>query len=208
VACTLYAQYGLPGTHVQEWMKASALGFARVSEPEFADVVASSAPEPLIPRGLFGLSRPLMWDENAAVHACLAGRAEACERAVTEPALLASGFRDTEWVLANSPAVDLGLRGRGPPFGYLDDALLFELEARFGQEAFQRFWTSGEPVPAAFEGAFGEPLGPWVLAWIERHVGLYRAGPSVPWGALGWSVLALMGLAFLASAAQTRRQAG
>jgi len=207
-ACRLYAKYGAPGERIQEWLDASSLGFARVAVPTFAADYARLQPAPRGTMRLFGLSRPLYADQNLAVQACLAGRPAACERAVTDPQLISPQFGDEAWVVANSPASSFGGGASHPPFGYLDDGLLYELEARFGAEAFARFWTSTESVPEAFEAAFGEPLGEWVLRWIEGHVGLYRAGPSLPWSSLWLSALALTALAGVATAAGVRRRVG
>ncbi|HUP52199.1 MAG TPA: hypothetical protein VM198_06975 [Longimicrobiales bacterium] len=211
-ACRLYAKYGAPGERIQAWLDASALGFARVAVPTFAADFARTALPPR-PRGvmrLFGLSRPPLADQDLATQACLAGRASACERALTDPEVISAPFGDEAWLVANTPASSFGFGPSlgTPPFGYLDDGLLYELEARYGPDAFARFWTSTESVPEAFEAAFGEPLGTWVLRWIEGHVGLYRAGPSLPWGTLGWSLAALIAMAGVVTAAARRRRMG
>jgi hypothetical protein len=211
-ACRLYAKYGAPGERIQAWLDASALGFARVAVPTFAADFARTG-LPVRPRGvmqIFGLSRPPLADLDLATQACLAGSASACERALTDPEVISAPFGDEAWLVANTPASAFGFGPSlsAPPFGYLDDGLIYELEARYGSEAFARFWTSTESVPEAFEEAFGEPLGTWVLHWIEGHVGLYRAGPSLPWGTLGWSLLALMAMAGVVTAAARRRRVG
>lgn len=213
-ACSLYAEYGAPGPHVKAWLEASSLGFARIPVSDFADEVMRSALEERelferdpFERELFGPGLPLFADENLSVRACLAGRPVACERAVTDPELIAPLFEEERWLLDNTPAVDLGMGAAGPPFGYLDDALLFELEDRYGPDAFRSFWTSTEPLPAAFEAGFGLPLGEWVMRWIHGYVGSYRAGPSIPWRALLWSVVALAAFAAMATGAQNRRRA-
>ena len=209
-ACRLYAKYGAPGERIQAWLDASALGFARVAVPTYAADFARTA-LPARPRGvvrLFGLSRPPLADQDLATRACLAGRAAACERAVTDPEVISPPFGDEAWLVANTPASGFGASLSAPPFGYLDDGLLYELEARYGPEVFARFWTSTESVPEAFEAAFGEPLGTWVLHWIEGHVGLYRAGPVLPWGTLGWSLLALATMAGVVTGAAARRRVG
>lgn len=207
--CRLYSAYGAPGEEVQAWLEASALGFARIDSPSWASSFARRAP--LRPEGtmrLFGLSRPQPAYESIVVQACLAGRPEACERAMTEPDLIAPLWRDRAWLVANTPATSFGVQQGHPPFGYLDDGLLSEWEATFGPEPFARFWTSSAPVPEAFEAAFGVPLGDWVLGWAERHGVVYRAGPSLPWSSVWTSMLALAALAGVATAAGLRRRVG
>jgi hypothetical protein len=206
-ACQLYAAHGPPGGRIQEWLDASALGFVRIAVPTFAaDFARAGLPPP--DARLFGVGRPSLSYQSLTVQACLAGRAEACERAMTDPELIAPQVGADAWLVANTPASSFGGRQSDPPFGYLDDGLLYEWEAGFGPEAFSRFWTSSERVPEAFETAFGVPLGEWVLRWAEEHVGLYRAGPSLPAGSLLWSVLALAGLAGAATLTAARRRVG
>jgi len=204
--CILYAKYGLPGDQIQAWLDASSMSFARVSVPTYASDIAQtllpSEPPPLV----FGLTRPFLADQSLTVQACLAGRPAACERAVADPALLGPAGVDATWVLTNSPASGLEGGPGSPPFDQLDDALLFELEASFGTEAFARFWRSSAPVPEAFEAAFGEPLGEWILRWVEARVELYRAGPALPWGTLGWSLLALALLGAAVTRTASRRR--
>ena len=209
-ACRLYAAYGVPGTQIQAWLEASALGFARIHSPTWAADFARRR-EPPRPEGTlrpFGLSRPRLAYESIVVQACLAGRVMACERATTDPELISPTWGDRAWLVANTPATGFGMQQAHPPFGYLDDGLLYEWEAAFGPDAFARFWTSSAPVPEAFEAAFGVPLGAWVLRWVERHSGLYRAGPSLPWSSLGWSLLGLAALAGVSTAAGMRRRVG
>ena len=205
--CRLFAAYGVPGERIRAWLEASSLGFARVPVPGFAAYYAATALRPSEPGSrLFGLSRPRLVDESLTVQACLAGRPAACERAVTDLELISPPSEGEAWLLAQTPVSGVGSYAGHPPFGYLDDALLYDWEARYGSDAFSRFWTSSEPVPQAFEAAFGEPLGEWVRDWAGQHVGLYRAGPSLPWSSVWTSLLAMAALAAVATAAGMRRE--
>ena len=208
--CRLFAAYGRPGDAVEAWLEASSMGFARVPIPTFAaDFAGMGGLPPTEPASrLFGRDRPRLPDESLTAQACLAGRVVACERALTEPGLIAEASPEEAWIIAETPVAALGTHEARSSFGYLDDALLFEWEARWGSDAFARFWTSSEPVPEAFEAAFGEPLAEWVRGWVGRHVGLYRAGPSLPWSSVWTSVLALAALAAVATAAGVRRRVG
>ncbi|HUF74656.1 MAG TPA: hypothetical protein VMM35_00190, partial [Longimicrobiales bacterium] len=141
--CRLYAAYGMPSEGIQAWLEASSLGFARVASPEHAASYSTTALRPSEqPLRLFGLNRPRSSTENLTVQACLAGRAAACERAMTEPELIAPSRGDVAWLVAHTPASSFAINVPHPPFGYLDDALLYEWEARYGSDAFARFWTS------------------------------------------------------------------
>ncbi len=204
--CRLYAKYGMPGAHLQDWLRTSSLGFARTTDFEELAQLRSSTPRGTL--RLFGINRPLLANGDLAVQACLAGRAEACERALTAPGSIAPRMGDDAWLVANSPATSLRGFAAQVPFGYVDDGLLYEWEAEFGPEAFTRFWRSAEPVPAAFEAAFDVPLGEWVLAWVQGHSSLYRPGPSLPLDALGWSLLTLALLGVVVTATASRRSVG
>ena len=206
-ACRLYASYGLPGAAIQSWLDASALGFARVHAPGWAEDFARTALPPAEgAMRLFGMARPPLAQHGVFVQSCLAGQTDACARAVSDLHLIAPGYGDRAWLVANTPASSYGGRMPDPPFGYLDDGLLYEWEAEFGPDAFARFWGSDAPMPEAFQAAFGIELGDWVLHWIGRHAEVYRAGPSLTWGSMGWSVLTLAVLAGAATAAGVRRR--
>jgi len=206
--CRLYASYGLPGERVRRWLEASALGFARTSDPAFAaELARAQSPEPRRP-ALLGLGRPSLPEGDLTTQACSAGRPSACERALTDPELITPSFPDEAYLVAHSPVSGLEDAFPSRPFGHLDDGLLYELEAQFGPDAFSRFWTSPEEVPQAFQAAFGVPLGAWAVRWVEGHLGLYRAGPSLPWSTLLSSLFVLAALAAFSTAIAQRRRCG
>jgi hypothetical protein len=95
--------------------------------------------------------------------------------------------------------------GYRTPFRIRSQFLLAELEARYGSEAFARFWTSDADVAVAFEDAFGTPLGSWTMEWVQTEIGTYRAGTAPRAAALGWSVLTILLFSGFASVKQLRR---
>jgi hypothetical protein len=204
--CRLYAQYGMPGTGIGDWLEAGAWGFAARSEPApdfrgLRDQVGTRT-------AVFGTARHPLAGGNLAVQACLAGDAGACTRAVSEPALIGPvGPFEANVGNATSTAFDFeNPASMQPPFSYLDDSLLADVESEFGQEAFARFWSSDQPVVTAFSNAFGVELGAWVLDWVESRTGLYRAGPELPLGSLWLSLLALAGLSAIGCASAIKRR--
>lgn len=86
--------------------------------------------------------------------------------------------------------------------------ILSRLEAEFGSDAFLRFWTSNQPVEAAFDTAFGIHPAEWVHRTATDLSGVVRAGPLPSAGPAGTSVLLMvLGLAWGALAALRRRVA-
>jgi hypothetical protein len=207
-SCRIYASYGPPGPEVAAWLEAGAWGFAASTEEPEDDLWLSDQTSIDLPV-LWTVRHPLTW-QNLAVHGCLAGDARSCQRAVTEPALLASVEEDQTWVATHSPVSSYreGWGRMQPPFAYLDDTLLADVESEFGTDAFARFWSSSEPVPTAFQNAFGVDMGQWVLDWVDAEVGLFQAGPGVPKGALPMSLLTMTLLAAGATAVSMRRRVG
>ena len=61
--------------------------------------------------------------------------------------------------------------------------LLADMVRSTGREKFARFWTSREPVAAAFQAASGESLGSWTSRWASESYIIDPSGPRVP----GWS---------------------
>ncbi len=191
-ACRPYARFGLAGPKIQEWLERGAIGFAGDQRLTSQRLAVSWRNRRNVEfwlaeyRGIRGM----------AVNKCMAGRADACLRLMTDPAHLA-GLSDDQKIVDGSPAVSLGGSSSRSPFGGLDDFLFLDLEREFGAEAFQRFWTSEQEVPVAFEQAFGIELGPWTVSWIQRLMGTREAGPGLPGHAIWLSLLTVSFLAGL-----------
>jgi hypothetical protein len=197
--CAWYAKYGLPGPSIAAWLESGAFDFAREGRAEDVNEALGPAWRPELP---FGLARP--YDEPIPAARCMTGDATACERVVTHPMRRSS---TDSLLVAESPITHVST-GRFSPLGQRASFLFSELEARYGAEAFSRFWTSGAVVPDAFQAAFDAELGVWMRDWVEEVVGPYRATPGPRAATLGWSVLALLLLSGLASWKQVRRQVG
>jgi len=218
--CRLYAKYGMPGALVQEWLRA---GNAAVATRSYRDpdldlvVIAPTASGEsrygqyrLFPfdAPVFGMNRYLGIAYGRApidVIRCVAGDAEACAGAFTwygaDRAARSSATADELVITAEEELLDWG-----SGFVYVGEYLLADLELDFGEDAFARFWTSEEPVPEAFEGAFGVGIGDWMLGWVEAEIGLDDAGPELPSGTYLPTLLTFMALAAGASLAQSRRR--
>lgn len=213
-ACRAYAEHGLPGPQIQSWLKAGGIGFAtRDSNRSTIDRLAANGPEARrlglqwsSDAPMFGRRRHVLFDANAQVQGCLAGEAEACTRAVTDPELIGPESGNRAYTVDHSSVVGLGFYDVQAPFRLANATLLADLEREFGPAAFDRFWTSDQSVPAAFQSAFGMDMGEWLVTWVEPRIGLYRAGPGVPLGALPLSFVTFMALGAVATLAQHRRR--
>jgi hypothetical protein len=126
-----------------------------------------------------------------------------CRALVLDPIIRPSGVRHMEFdpreLIMNSP-VDLIPRYPTVAHEMLGNQglLLSLLEEEFGPDQFNAFWGSDLPVPEAFELAFGQPLGLWIMEWLRRYVDPPARGPGVPVEA---TLLSLLGVGLLAGGA-------
>jgi len=105
-----------------------------------------------------------------------------------------------------TPLIDPERNSWLSPFGNLDDYLLADLEAEFGPDRFQRFWSSELELPEAFEAAFGVGLGEWVITWVDANMRISPAGPGMSKSAALGGILALSLFAAMAGAWARRRR--
>ncbi len=206
-ACRLYAKYGRPGPEVNAWLETGGLGLAYDASvtPPTNTLLGPKATLPLS----FGRNRP--YSEHVVVARCLAEDRTACRQAVLDPQVLAARSSadrgDPAWLAANTPISHVAdPHGAMTSFRQRSASMLADVEAEFGSEAFARFWRSSEPVPEAFQEAFGVELGDWVLGWADREIGRFRAGPAPRAATVGWSLLTLMLLSGFAGLKQVARR--
>ncbi len=201
-ACRLVAAYGLPGPEVRAWL---ARGGFRYAERSAAAQEPREAAPPY--QDVFG-RRSFGWRWGSLTpDRCVAGQPDACVDLFLERTDAAIDPFDGTSVAQDFP-LSLGSALAPPRAPALTDAaryLLSDLEREHGPDAFRRFWTSDQDVPAAFAKAFGEPVGAWTVRWVAIHVGLQRGGPSLP--RRGWlgMVLLLLAAAFAGGVWQRRR---
>lgn len=205
--CRMMARYGAPGRRIATWLDAGAWGFGRrvLAEEDRSHLrTRSYAAMPI-----FGTRRHPLAFTHPVVGACMTGSPAGCARAVTDGSIAAPPGSDAEHLLGRTQVsyADLGWT-QERPFSYLDDSLFADLEAQFGQEAFERFWTSDGSVEAAFASAFGVEIGDWVLAWVDAQMGIAKAGPGIPGVDFLLAMLTIGGLTAVASGAAMRRRVG
>ena len=149
--------------------------------------------------------------ESTVGEGCLAGRVDACRRAVLDPLVFVdressptiseqdSYLELEEWLSSESP-------GRNEPFGGRERTWMGDLEAEFGGERFARFWTSDQNVEEAFTAAFGEPIEMWTMRWAQDRMGVQKAGPSTDLLSVLLTLVTLLTCVGIATATATRRR--
>lgn len=210
-ACWWVGAFGFPGPGIARWLGEGAALFGNESP---------STPRPTAAawsywgrwgfsrqrRGLFGMGM-----ESIPVDGCLAGRTDACALLFREPTLLgfAPGPRSAD--AADEALLQPGTVWiRWPEFSWMGGWgwMLADLHRDFGGDRFQAFWVSRADPDAAFQEAFGVPVGTWMASWMIRHSGHVPPGPLPRTRALLWA-LAVLGAAIAVSlGVAARRRAG
>jgi hypothetical protein len=150
---------------------------------------------------------------------CITGDEPACTRAVLHPATQLPGNPEFPAVLtvsAGTASLDTITLGTvRPPVASYVSAMVTDHD----RTRFRQFWKSNRPIEAAFQDAFGEPLGAWTARWATREWGAsyfakYRGrgseivlgvtlDPTWPLVMIAWSGAALL----VASSIARRRTA-
>lgn len=196
--CTFYAEYGIAGDGIQEWLDAGGVNFAFGSRDE------QTLRWPTPPRRSF-LGVGLSGRGGLDVERCLTGQPEVCEAVFLRPRDADPTLRGQSALAIRSPVFFAG-SARSGPFPAENWFLLDDLEREFGRDAFQRFWTSGEDVRSAFQAAFGVDLGEWLIRWLDNGPGIEPATPAATLASTLQGLLTIALMTGLATAWQWRRQ--
>jgi hypothetical protein len=200
-SCAFYGKYGSAGPLIQEWLEAGGIEFALGRGHASADVYPQRAR-----RRTFTAMR-LMADFGGAMEneRCLTGEAATCTKIFLDPDGVNPVGARRQRVAQRSPAIYSGYLPTDA-FSYDGPFLLADLEARFGPEAFRRFWTSGDEVTAAFETAFGMEVGDWIVEWLDERTGIDKATPAPTLAATFGSLLLVSLMTGLAAFVHRRRR--
>jgi len=193
--CTWHAKYGLAGSRVTAWLEAGGYAFATPGRLADLDPLAPARPAQLP----FGLTPPF---EYVPALACMAGDRAACAGTVTHPTA-----RQSVPLLVSESRMSHMESGFRTSFWLRSQFLLAELEARYGTDAFARFWKSEDEVPVAFEQAFGVELGSWMRDWVQTEIGSFHAGPLPKAAGFGWAMFGILIFSAYAGWRQSRRRA-
>lgn len=184
--CMFFARYGAPGIRVSRWLDDGAYALAEVPGSTWhADVREQSRD-----------GSRLRSDTDIVFRGCTAGRDDLCRELVTFP---------TAERLPDDGAATARLQSAFMYDGNVHRMLLSEMEASFGAERFEQFWTSDDDVSVAFANAFGVEITEWLRDWGKAHYGPQRLGAAVGRGTLVLSILLVLLAGGIAAGVAARR---
>lgn len=190
--CAFHAKYGTPGPGVFQWLAdghyAMTLGGSRFRKGREAGGEGG--------RAIPALGRRTLWSEGSPdAEACLAGKVEGCRRALFGDWVpyLRAWWTDPGDRIVDDHGLVVPIQSFGYflPFGGREYGLLLDLEAEFGRQRFQAFWSSDLDVEEAFRQAFGGGFPEWVMGWGQARFGKSEVGANVPLEAALLSFLAI-----------------
>ena len=191
--CFMLAAFGRPGKGMSAWLEATRYTSARsnswLTRPaEFLDghgggpwgwvfsrSRTSFEPSPRFPKllGIDGYAIATLlappYHHGAPGIRCMVGDPESCVESVLHSAYTTAPDPGVPHDLTVSPSMlrpeEVTLAtARAPADFFLSDIIRDQ-----GRERFRRFWSSELPLEAAFQQAFGEPLGKWTARWAKRQ---------------------------------------
>ncbi len=200
--CAFYSRFGKPGSGIESWLQQQ-------------DYQAALLPDWLAPSPFQGWAYRLQHSgglgysgiQYPAFVSCASGDREACVRAVTQkprmPQTVLDGERPrrvaTAWDRYWYWSVPLGARSR---------SFLSDMVTNLGEERFQHFWSSDEPLETAFLSAAGVTLDDWTMAWARQQIGVPRRGPAAPPASMALSLALAVVFVGAGVAYATRREVG
>lgn len=195
--CRFFARYGEPGRRIGTWLDERD-GYRFALDPAHPVTAPQSRPPGLLGAAMLYGTLPGAPDER-----CLAGNTGECRRAFLGLDDAASPERDTT---VDDPALyPSTARLSFADFDHLAGSMLSDLDAEFGSARFARFWHSDTDVETAFQAAFGEPVGEWVMRWGRQRLEPLDPGSLNAPGHLA-ETLATFALAILLAVAIARRR--
>jgi hypothetical protein len=204
--CSVHLVHGSPGPAIRRWLRDD--GMSRLVRSPW---LGGDYRLPPISdhRSMYGewnerrRERASVYGRESAVgEGCLAGRLDACRRAVLDP----TAYVDPESYPELEEWISSGHSRNGKPFGGREGTWMGDLEAEFGRARFARFWTSDQNVEDAFAEAFGDPIGVWTMRWAQDRMGPQKAGPSTDLLSVLLTLVTLLACVGIATATATRRR--
>ncbi|HEX8715619.1 MAG TPA: hypothetical protein VF722_01495 [Gemmatimonadaceae bacterium] len=212
--CAMYATFGDPGPAVASWLAKTnwragrSVAWSRAASPWNDDYSGRyRIPEPLVDfTGRSSRTWQMRSELSSDGIACVGGDDAGCVSGVEEPAVAIRGEEDwnTAVISVQSPMYlwrSEAVGSLGPSTGWILSDMVHDL----GRDRFQRFWSSSDSLPAAFEHAAGVPLGTWLRTWAQAMYGPDVLGPSIPARGRVAGVLVLVVGLVVAAAFASRR---
>lgn len=191
--CAYFASFGTPGREIARWLVSRHFVLALNPWKQGLPAESSAALAGLHP------GQPWFWGYiyryEADGVACMAGRREACRRAV-----LAHGTGVSVPIATAEPP------GWKPPSPAGAWRYFADLADEIGPERFGRFWNSELPVDTALATAMRMPVGEWTRRWQATLVPPIRLGPVAPPSAVVLATLLGVAAVVLVMLTATRRQ--
>jgi hypothetical protein len=215
--CAMYATFGRPGPGVASWLASTgwragrSVDWNQRSTPWNDDYYDRyHLPRPLVDMsGRSTRAWQTRYELSTDGIACVGGDDARCIAGLEEPAVSIPG--EGAW---SNRVIDVrspiyfwrfeAIGSLGPSTGWILSDMVHDL----GRDRFQRFWSSSEPLPTAFEQAAGMPLGTWLRRWAQTTYGPDVLGPWIPErGRVAGVLVLLAGLVVAAVFASERRVA-
>lgn len=201
-ACAVYATFGSPGPEIATWLaqtawvSGAAIDWTRES-PTFAgdSYYSGRSGAPLVDfSGYANRAWRLRQSLSDPAIACTAGEHDRCVEALLQP--LRTTAEDREW---HASVIDVDWYGLGFPtltplasLGPESGTVLSDMVHDLGRAKFETFWTSKTAPTVAFEAAAHEPLGTWLVRWMQRVYGADVLGPAIPGHGLETGLIVLV----------------
>jgi hypothetical protein len=212
--CAYYERFGAPGPHIANWLREREWG------PGVRSVWDKPARQFTWGWATYDMPPERLEQEKAMYLrvrmtpqgiACVSGDVSACEKVfgtvvtgLNRVTLWSTGVVSSRDDIA-VPYYEWWWEDRKSPLGPSDWTLLSEMVRTLGPERFQRFWTSDQPIDAAFRTASGTDIGTWTRDWAQRMYGAQVRGPQLGATSAAGGV-AFIALAIVFAALTARRR--
>lgn len=198
--CAFYSRFGTPGAGIDDWLQ----------EQEHVTELQPNwlTPSPLRDRESrrtihlsYGRS------DYPAFLSCASGDRKACLAAIAEKPGLPQAMLDGARPRNIAIAWERYWWGSSP-LGPNTRSFLSDMVLALGEDSFRQFWTSDQPVEAAFLGAAGIPLVDWTMQWARSQIGVPPRGPGAPPQSAALALLVAVVFVSGGAAYAARRQVG
>lgn len=205
--CAFVGAFGRPGPHVARWLDRGAWGYALIAG--WTQRSPKWQPPAWYGQRDHSDGWPLRYYVSIDGYRCATGDERACDAAITDPAPSSrtSALPQTWGNRIISTAPDGNEWWYRLNLGPRQGIFLSDVAQAVGPEKFRLFWTSTEPVAAAFQSATGRSFASATRDWMRvQYEGYVGRGAAVPRLTAGLAFLFIAGGTAAAMAAARRRR--